>query len=159
MHIEVLVEDSSGEKLLQCLLPKLLGPSGETHTWRMHSYKGIGRIPKDLAAKADPAKRILLDRLPKLLRGYGNTPGIDAVVVLLDVDRRNCKGFLKDVIGAQRVHQLPQIPRRCAAPGRVSQARQFGVARAACATPHIDSQSAPPMSVTEPSVPKNLLGI
>ncbi|MEQ1807225.1 MAG: DUF4276 family protein [Burkholderiaceae bacterium] len=99
MHIEVLVEDSSGEKLLQFLLPKLLGPSGETHTWRMHSYKGIGRIPRDLAAKADPAKRILLDRLPKLLRGYGNTPGIDAVVVLLDADRRNCKSFLKELKG------------------------------------------------------------
>jgi Domain of unknown function (DUF4276) len=97
VHIEVLVEDSSGEKLLQYLLPKLLGQLGESHTWRLHSYKGIGRIPKGLTAKADPAKRILLDRLPKLLRGYGSTPGIDAVVVLLDADTRNCKTFLKEL--------------------------------------------------------------
>ena len=69
MHIEILVEDSSGEKLLQCLLPQLLGPSGEPHTWRLHSYKGIGRIPKNLRREADPTKRILLDQLPKLLRG------------------------------------------------------------------------------------------
>ena len=28
MHIEILVEDSSGEKLLQVLLPQLIGPQG-----------------------------------------------------------------------------------------------------------------------------------
>ncbi len=97
MHIEVLVEDSSGEKLLQCLLPQLLGPSGESHTWRLHSYKGIGRIPKNLGTKADPTKRILLEQLPRLLRGYGRTPGIDAVVVVLDTDKRNCKTFLEEL--------------------------------------------------------------
>ena len=75
MHIEILVEDSSGEKLLQCLLPQLLGPSGELHAWRLHSYKGIGRIPKNLGTQADPTKRILLDQLPKLLRGYGKKIG------------------------------------------------------------------------------------
>ncbi len=44
--------------------------------------QGIGRIPKNLNAGGDPAKRILLDQLPKLLGGYGKTPGIDAVVVV-----------------------------------------------------------------------------
>lgn len=97
MHIEILVEDSSGEKLLRCLLPQLLGRLGERHTWRLHSYKGIGRIPKNLGAEADPTKRILLDRLPRLLRGYGRTQGIDAVVVVLDTDRRDCKAFLKEL--------------------------------------------------------------
>lgn len=97
MHIELLVEDSSGEKLLQLLLPKLLGPQGEPHSWRLHSYKGIGRIPRGLVTKADPAKRILLDQLPKLLRGYGRTPGIDAVVILLDSDKRNCAEFLSEL--------------------------------------------------------------
>lgn len=97
MHIEILVEDSSGEKLLDVLLPQLLGSQGEPHTWRLHAYKGIGRIPGKLTPKADPAKRILLDQLPKLLRGYGKTPGIDAVVVMLDVDRRNCAEFLREL--------------------------------------------------------------
>jgi hypothetical protein len=45
MHIEVLVEDSSGKKLLETLLPKILGAMGEPHTWRLHAYKGIGRVP------------------------------------------------------------------------------------------------------------------
>ncbi len=97
MHIEVLVEDASGEKLLEALLPKLFGARGEPHTWRTHAYKGIGRIPKNLNAGGDPAKRILLDQLPKLLRGYGKTPGIDAVVVVLDSDRRDCADFLVEL--------------------------------------------------------------
>lgn len=98
MHIEVLVEDSSGERLLAQLLPQIIGEQGAPHTWRLKAYKGIGRIPQGLSAKADPAKRILLDQLPRLLQGYGKTPGIDAVVVVLDTDRRNCKEFLKELI-------------------------------------------------------------
>lgn len=97
MHIEILVEDSSGEKLLQVLLPRLLGQRGNPHTWRLHAYKGIGRIPPGLVTTADPAKRILLDQLPKILRGYGKTPGIDAVVVVLDTDRRDCIAFLAEL--------------------------------------------------------------
>lgn len=97
MHIEILVEDSSGEKLLEAVLPKLLGEYGDPHTWNMHSYKGIGRIPKNLKSGADAAKRILLDQLPRLLQGYGKTPGIDAVVVVLDTDKRNCVDFLAEL--------------------------------------------------------------
>lgn len=40
---------------------------------------------------------MLLDQLPRILRGYGNTPGIDAVVVVLDSDRRNCADFLAEL--------------------------------------------------------------
>lgn len=39
-------------------------------------------------------KRILLEQLPRLLRGYGKTPGIDAVVVVLDTDNRDCLTLL-----------------------------------------------------------------
>lgn len=97
MHIEVLVEDSSGGKLLEALMPKVIGENGEFHTWRIHPYKGIGRLPSGLTANGDPAKRILLDQLPRLLTGYGNTPGIDAVIVVLDSDRRDCKIFLEEL--------------------------------------------------------------
>lgn len=97
MHIEILVEDSSGEKLLEVVLQKVLGDQGDPHTWRTHAYKGIGRIPKNLRGKADPEKRILLDQLPRLLQGYGKTPGIDAVVVVLDSDRRDCAQFLAEL--------------------------------------------------------------
>jgi len=97
MHIEFLVEDTSGEKLLQLLIPQILGEQGDPHTWRLHAYKGIGRIPKGMTTIGDPAKRILLEQLPKLLRGYGKSPGIDAVVVVLDSDRRDCVDFLKEL--------------------------------------------------------------
>jgi hypothetical protein len=39
----------------------------------------------------------LLDQLPKLMRGYGKTPGIDAVVIVLDADKRECSEFLSDL--------------------------------------------------------------
>lgn len=97
MHIEVLVEDSSGAKLIETLLPTLIGAYGEPHTWRVHPYKGIGRLPTGLTAQGDPSKRALLDQLPKLLAGYGKTPGMDAVVVVLDSDRRDCKAFLGEL--------------------------------------------------------------
>jgi hypothetical protein len=97
MHIEVLVEDSSGAKLIELLLPKIIGPQGAPHSWRVKPYKGIGRIPTGLTSKADPAKRILLDQLPRLLGGYGKTPWVDAVVVICDSDSRNCVEFLLEL--------------------------------------------------------------
>lgn len=97
MHIEILTEDSSGRRLLEHLLPKLIGPPGEPHTWRLHAYRGVGRIPRHLSPASDPSKRLLLDQLPRLLRGYAKTPGIDAVVVVLDSDKRDCSAFLSEL--------------------------------------------------------------
>ncbi|MFE8034662.1 DUF4276 family protein [Thiohalocapsa marina] len=108
MHIEILVEDSSGKRLLDCLLPQMLGEQGQPNTWRLHHYKGVSRIPPGLKASSDPAKRMLLDQLPRLLRGYGKTPGIDAVVVVLDSDRRDCVGFLAEL--RSLVNALDQAP-------------------------------------------------
>jgi len=97
MHIEILTEDSSGRRLLEHLIPKLIGQQGEPHTWRLHAYRGVGRIPANLSPASDPAKRILLDQLPRLLRGYVRTPGVDAVVVVLDADNRDCAAFLSEL--------------------------------------------------------------
>jgi len=99
MHLEVLVEDSSGARLVAELLPKVIGPEGDPHTWRVHDYKGIGRLPMGLSANRDALKKTLLDRLPGILRAHGKTPGIDAVVVVLDNDRRNCIEFLGELKG------------------------------------------------------------
>jgi hypothetical protein len=97
MHLEILVEDTSGSKLLDHILPKIVGPQGDPHTWRLHPYKGVGRLPGGLQTREDPSKRMLLDQLPRLLRGYGRTAGIDAVVVVLDTDRRDCAAFLAEL--------------------------------------------------------------
>jgi hypothetical protein len=93
MHFEILVEDQSGKKALDILVPKIVG---DEHTFKIHAYKGIGRIPKNLGHQVDPSKRILLEQLPRLLRGYGNTfagyrdhPA--AVIVVCDLDDRCLK--------------------------------------------------------------------
>lgn len=70
MHFEILVEDQSGRRALEILVPKIIGGQ---HTIKVIAYKGIGRIPKNLTQNPDAGKRFLLDQLPKLLRGYGKT--------------------------------------------------------------------------------------
>ena len=70
MHFEILVEDRSGKKALDVLIPKIIGAQD---TFRVIGYKGIGRIPQNLTPKTNADQRILLDQLPKLLRGYGQT--------------------------------------------------------------------------------------
>lgn len=100
MHFEILVEDQSGKKALDILVPKIIG---DGHTFNVHPYKGIGRIPKNLSAKGDANKRILLDQLPKLLRGYGKTfakypEGFPAAVILVcDLDDRCLKAFRQEL--------------------------------------------------------------
>ncbi|WP_238947816.1 DUF4276 family protein [Caldimonas brevitalea] len=83
--------------MIETLLPAVIGAQGEPHTWRVHDYKGIGRIPQGLSKMEAPLKKTLLDRLPAILRAHGKTHGIDAVVVVLDSDRRNCQQFLGEL--------------------------------------------------------------
>ena len=101
MHFEILVEDQSGKKTLDTVVPKMIG---EGDSFKVIPYKGIGRIPKDLVGKTDPRKRILLDRLPKLLGGYGRTfsqypDGYSAVVIVVcDLDDRCQKTFRDELV-------------------------------------------------------------
>lgn len=99
MHVEVLVEDASGKLLLDSVLPRILGEQAHTHTWRTIPYKGIGRLPKDLRGSSDPARRILLDQLPRILSGYSRSlRGQDAaVVIVVDLDDRDCMAFKKEL--------------------------------------------------------------
>lgn len=100
MHFEILIEDASGKIALEFILEKILGPNEQDHTYRIIPYKGIGRIPKDLRGTTDPQKRILLDRLPKLLRGYGKSlqdfPA--TVVVVVDLDDKDCLAFKQEML-------------------------------------------------------------
>ena len=106
MHIEVLVEDRSGATLVETLMPRVIC---ESHTWRVISYKGIGRIPKGMTGNSDPAKRALLDQLPRVLKGYGKTPYVDAVVVVVDSDHRDCKEFLAELKAlTEQCHPAPK---------------------------------------------------
>lgn len=98
MHFEILVEDQSGKKALDILVPKIVG---NNHTFRIISYKGIGRLPENLTRTSDPNKRILLDQLPRLLQGYGKTytnnyPGV--VIVVCDLDKSCLKIFREELL-------------------------------------------------------------
>jgi len=97
MYIRFLVEDSSGARLLSHLLPRILGPQGEPHYWHINSYKGVGHIPKNLSGQGDTRKITLLGKLPFLLKGFAKTPGIEAVVVVLDTDKNDCRSFLTEL--------------------------------------------------------------
>ncbi|MCR9233753.1 MAG: DUF4276 family protein [bacterium] len=100
MHFEILVEDLSGQKALSILLPKILG---NRHTIKIHHYRGIGGIPKNLHKERNQSSRILLNQLPRLLRGYGNAFKVYpensiAVVVICDLDKRCLKEFKQELV-------------------------------------------------------------
>ena len=106
MHFEILVEDLSGKRALDILMPKIIG---DQHTFKVIAYRGVGRIPKNLRSRTDAGKRILLDQLPKLLRGYGRTfAGYSvnysaAVILVCDLDDKCLKTFrqeLSDVLNS-----------------------------------------------------------
>jgi hypothetical protein len=98
MHLEILVEDLSGKALLDLILPRLVSPG---NTFKVISYKGIGKLPKDLQTTQDPSKRILLEQLPRLIRGYGRSyRDYEAVlIIVVDCDRRVCADFKKELVG------------------------------------------------------------
>ncbi len=100
MHFEVLVEDQSGKKTLDVLIPKIIG---EQHTCKVYAYRGIGRIPQNLKSHSKINKHLLLDQLPKLLKGYGKTfagypDSYPAVVILVcDLDDKCLKVLRREL--------------------------------------------------------------
>ena len=111
MHFEILVEDESGRIALESILQNILGKNHAVHSWRMFSYKDLGRIPNNLHATKDPNKRILLDRLPKLLRGYGRSlPQTSAVIVVVDLDDKDCTVLKQDLLNVlNECHPRPRV--------------------------------------------------
>lgn len=97
MHFEILVEDQSGKKALDVLVRNIVGPE---HTFKVHAYKGIGRIPKQMRNPREANKRILMENLPKLLRGHGTTQAgrrgfAEAVILICDLDN-NCRRTFRE---------------------------------------------------------------
>ena len=101
MHFEVLVEDRSGSIAVELFLEKILGNDPSIHSWRIRAYSGIGRLPKDLRSTGgtDKKKRLLLNRLPQLLRGHGKSlQDNSAVIVVVDLDTKNCLAFKQELL-------------------------------------------------------------
>ena len=99
MHFEVLTEDSSGSVVVEAILEKIFPDSLSIHTWEVYAYRGLGRIPKNLKGQTDPTRRILLDRLPDILEGYGRSlqHWEAAVIVVVDLDHRDCLAFKQEL--------------------------------------------------------------
>lgn len=118
MHFEILVEDVSGKRALDVLVPKILG---DEHTFRVIDYRGVGRIPRNLQSGTDAGERILLDQLPRLLRGYGRTfagypsnyPA--AVIVVCDLDDRCLKTFRQELLAVLNTCNPKPTTRFCIA--------------------------------------------
>ena len=118
MHLEILVEDQSGKKALDILVSKIIK---EPHTFRVLSYKGIGRVPKDLSSRSERSKRMLLDQLPRILKGYGKTfanysaDSPAAVILVCDLDDKCLKHFRQELYGILYACSPQPITRFCIA--------------------------------------------
>ena len=98
MHFEFLIEDQSGAKAMEILLPKLFR---DKSTYKIHFYKGNGYVPKGLRPKTAAKKRILLDKLPRILRGYGTVPNLGYIIIICDLDDKKdaiLNGYKNDSI-------------------------------------------------------------
>ncbi len=99
MHFEVLAEDPSGSIALGHILGKILGANYTEHSWRMHPYKGKGRLPNNLYEAPSPQNQQLLNNLPSLLRGLGRSlDESTSVVVVVDLDDDDCQRFKQDLL-------------------------------------------------------------
>ena len=118
MHFEVLVEDQSGKKALDILIPKIIG---DQHTFRVTEYREIGHIPKNLKSGTDASKRILLNQLIRLLRGHGKTfAGYPAnypaaVIVVCDLDDKCLKAFRQELFRVLNACNPGPVTRFCIA--------------------------------------------
>ena len=94
MHFEILVEDQSGKKALDILIPKIIG---NQHKFKVRPYQGIGHIPKNLTNPTNANTNLLLNQLPMQLRAYGKNYANDptkVVIVVCDLDN-NCLKTLR----------------------------------------------------------------
>ena len=66
MHFEILVEDQSGKKALDILIPKIIG---NQHKFKIRYYKGIGHIPKNLTNPINVSVDLLLPQLSYAAQG------------------------------------------------------------------------------------------
>ena len=94
MYFEILIEDQSGKKAMEILLPKLFG---NEITFRIRSYKGLGHIPKRLKPGDDVRKQKLLNDLPRALQAYGSVPHYGTVIIICDLDKRDREQFLSEL--------------------------------------------------------------
>lgn len=97
IYLEFLVEDKSGGLLLSRILESYQVSHGHI-TYRINSFKGIGRLPSNCKVQNIKTQRLLTD-LPAYLKGFNKSlasfPGQKAIIVVVDNDKNDCQELKK----------------------------------------------------------------
>ena len=116
MHFEVLVEDRSGKKALDILIPKIIGAQD---TFKVIAYKGIGHFPKCFTGSVKISACQLLAQLPAMLMGYGKTEiyanRAAAVIVVCDLDNNCLEAFRQELCAVLHACNPKPVTRFCIA--------------------------------------------
>lgn len=100
-YIEILIEDKSGGVLVEQIMDKYVMDK-QNITYRIHSFKGIGKIPLKAEKMSQVKSKRLLTDLPMYLKGMSlsldNMPGKKAIFVILDSDDEDCAKLKKSLI-------------------------------------------------------------
>ncbi len=100
-YVEILIEDKSGGILVEQIMDKYVMDK-ENITYKIHSFKGIGKIPlKATKVSQIKSKRLLTD-LPLYLQGMDSSlkcmPGKKAIFVIIDSDDEDCAKLKQSLV-------------------------------------------------------------
>lgn len=100
-YIEILVEDKSGGILVEQIMNKYVMDK-ENITYKIHSFKGIGKIPLKVNKMSQVKSKRLLTDLPMYLKGMDaslkNMLGKKAIFVILDSDEEDCAKMKRSLV-------------------------------------------------------------
>lgn len=108
-YIEFLIEDKSGSILVEKIMDKYVMDK-ENLTYKIHGFKGIGKIPLEANKISQIKSKRLLTDLPMYLKGmdasFKNMPGKKVIFVILDSDDENCADIKHSLV---RMYQELEI--------------------------------------------------
>lgn len=100
-YIEFLIEDKSGGILMDQIMGKYAIDKPNI-SYKVHSFKGIGKIPLNAKRMSQVKSKRLLTDLPMYLKGMSlsleNMPGKKAIFVILDSDDEDCAELKSNLI-------------------------------------------------------------
>lgn len=99
-YIEILIEDKSGSILVEQIMDKYV--LDKNIMYKIHSFKGIGKIPLKVNKRSQIKSKRLLTDLPMYLKGMNsslkNMPGKKAIFVILDCDDEDCSNMKRSLV-------------------------------------------------------------
>ncbi len=100
-YIEILLEDESGKILVDKIMTKYAEDKPNL-TYRLNSFKGLGKIPVKLSTSSGVKTGRLLTDLPMYLKGMDKEmsymPVANAIFVILDSDDENCAEIKRSLV-------------------------------------------------------------